>query len=119
MAQQLNFLHECAASYTNRKRAEKPVYKEGDLVLFLRPHELSSNLQSEWIGPCKVLKRVGKGSYTILTKPNVEHHAHNDQLKIHHEDIYSGSSTNLNFYRGSSKDINWQTDEYEAENIST
>ena len=117
VAEQLNYLHERAASYINRKRAEKPVYKEGDLVWFLRPHDLSANLQSKWIGPCKVLKRVGKGSYTILTKPNVEHHAHDDQLKIHHEDIYSGSSKPLNYYRGSSKDIDWQTDEYEAEKI--
>ncbi len=78
---------------------------------------MSANLQSKWIGPFKVLKRVGKGSYTILTKPNVEYHAHDDQFKINHEDIYLGSSKPLNYYRGSSKDIDWHTDEYEAEKI--
>jgi hypothetical protein len=93
------------------------VYKEGGLVWFLKPPDLSAKLQSKWIGPCNVMKRVGKGSYTILTKPNVEHHAHDDQLKIHHEDISSGNSKPLNHFRGSLKDIDWQKDEYEAEKI--
>ncbi len=47
----------------------------------------------------------------------MEHHAHDDQLKTHHKDIYLGSNKPLNYYRGSSKDIDWQTDEYENEKI--
>jgi len=117
VAKHLNHLHERAAEYINKKRQEKPIYKVEDKVWYLRPQDLSANLQSKWIGPCRILRRVGEGSYIIEVKPGIEHHAHDDQLKKYILDVYAGTSKQFHYYRGSSRDIDWQTDEYEAEKI--
>ena len=117
VAKYLNHLHRRATDYVNRKRLDKPVFKVGEKVWYRRPPDLSANLQSKWMGPCKILKRVGEGSYVVEARPGAEHHAHDDQLRKYIVDEYVGTPKPFNYYRGSSRDINWQTDEYEAEKI--
>jgi hypothetical protein len=117
IAEQLNHLHQSAADYVNSKRSRKQAYKEGEKVWYQRPVDLSASLQSKWIGPCKISKRVGEGSYLVEVKPGIEHAAHDDQLRKYVLDEYAGTPKPFFYYRGSSKDIDWQTDEYEAEKI--
>ena len=83
----------------------------------MRPQDLSAKLQSKWIRPCVVMKRVGQESYIIRTKLNVEHHAHDDHSKEYKEDIFSDSGKPLYYYEGGSRDIDWQTYEYDVKTI--
>ena len=53
----------------------------------------------------------------IETKPGVEHHAHDDQMQKYVVDEYAGTSKPFYYYRGSTRDIDWQTGEFEAEKI--
>ena len=53
----------------------------------------------------------------IETKPGVGHNAHDDQMQKYVIDEYAGTSKPFYYYRGSTRDIDWQTGEFEAEKI--
>jgi hypothetical protein len=92
-----------------------PIYGIGEKVWYMRLQNKSANLQSKFVGPCEILRRVGQGSYLVRTKPGHTQHAHDDQLQRYQEDIYARGCKQLHYYKGSSRDIDWQTDEYEVE----
>ncbi len=108
-------MHQSAADYVNSKQLRKQVYKEEEKVGYQRPVDLTASLQSKWTRPCKISKRVGEGSYLVEVKPVIEHEAHDDQLWKYVLDEYAGTPKPFFYYQGSSKDIDWQMDEYEAE----
>jgi len=62
VAEQLNEMHKKAAEYINEKRKNKSIYGVGEKVWYMRPQDKSANLQSKWVGPCEILRRVGQGS---------------------------------------------------------
>ena len=88
----------------NSKRLEKKPFSEGDVVWVLRAQPPSGNkLESWWLGPAKVIQRVGEGSYKVLLKPGVIYDVHRDWLKPYVEDKILGTGVPLFYHQGNSK----------------
>lgn len=117
VANHMNALHQQKCEDYNKKRHPKPIYQTGDLVWFRRPSSLKSTLHSVWEGPCKVLRRIGFGTYVIELKDDVLHTASDDQLKPHYEDKFVGKPKPLHYWVGESYDPQVGVEEAEVEKI--
>ena len=114
----LNEKRNTVVSNINAKRKVRKPFHEGDLVWYLRPTgEVGTNLQSWWLGPCKVISRVSNSNYQILVKPGIFQEVHLDQLKPYIRDIISGKPTALFEFRGGYKPVGVPTGEGWIENI--
>ena len=80
--------HKHIEERVNERRRSKPPYRIGDYVFYQRPRQIGgAKLESPWLGPYRVVSRVGVNSYCIYV-PN-EHaplEAHATQLKFCHDD---------------------------------
>ena len=75
-------IHKGLMERVNATRVDKKPFSEGDVVWVLRAATPSVNkLESWWLGPAKVIQRVGEGSYKVLLKPGVIYDVHRDWLK--------------------------------------
>ena len=74
--------HEKIAERVNARRQSGTPPQVGEWVWYLRPKEIGGNkLQSWWLGPYKVLDRVGERSYRLRTPQGEVFDAHEDQVK--------------------------------------
>ena len=62
-----------------------------------------NKLESWWLGPAKVIQRVGESSYKVLLKPGLIYDVHKDWLKPYVEDHLLGTGVPLFYHKGSSK----------------
>ena len=81
------------AHYANSKRREIPPYKVGDQLLLSTKNVRLKNpgarkLLPKWIGPYKVIKRVGKVAYQLDLPSNLKLHDvfHVSLLHVYHSD---------------------------------
>ena len=82
MAEVLNQQLSKEAQRISADGADQAPYAVGDWIwVFVSKDSGLSKLDTLWIGPGEVIKRVGKLSYQVLLKPGVTHDVHMDQLK--------------------------------------
>jgi hypothetical protein len=90
-----------AEEVVNRNRPTRDVFKVGQWVWLHRPTAfVGPKLQTSWLGPYKIVARVGEHSFKIQTAPRQEYEVHNDQLKLCHTHPATESSYPLVYRRG-------------------
>ena len=88
----------------NAKRSEGKTFEEGEKVWILRAQPTGGNkMESWWLGPAKVMARVGKASYKVLLKPGMVYGVHRDWMKPYVEDEIMGTGVPLFHHQGTSK----------------
>ena len=66
----------------NQQRDDSPIYRHNDWVWLHRPTAFGgAKMQTSWMGPYRVLRRVGEHSYVLRTGGRVEQEVHVDQIK--------------------------------------
>ena len=119
VADELNRQHAQEAQRLNASRARPQPFQEGDVVWVLRPKSSNvSKLDTWWVGPAKVTRRIGDQSYQVLVKPGVVHDVHMDQLKRYVDDTLEGSRVELFHHSTGYKALETQPDEWSVETIS-
>jgi hypothetical protein len=82
VATTLNHHHQQIHHRLNTNRQSPPKYKINDIVWVLRTKDSQgSKLDSKWIGPAKVIGRLGEDSYNVQLKPNMAFEVHAAHLK--------------------------------------
>ena len=92
----LNKIHRRESDRVNSQRSDGVVYAEGDWVWVLRPRNSGvSKLDTWWVGPTQIVKRVGERSYQVRVKPSVVQDVHVSDMKPFVGDRVSGSCVEL------------------------
>jgi hypothetical protein len=82
VARLLNEEHAKVADRVNANRSESDAFQVGDWVWYIRPRSITGpKLQTWWLGPYKVMLRVGERSYRLRTPQGEELDAYQNQLK--------------------------------------
>ena len=81
----------------NRSRKPQEELKVGEWVWMARPRTgvTGHKLNTSWIGPGKVIQRIGKDTYKVQIKPSRIMEVHRDQLKRHIPDVITGKTSKL------------------------
>ena len=115
----MNYELERIAARVNQGRKKRAPFAEGDWVWMLRPKTgVGGNLETWWVGPCKVIARKGVSSYEVLVKPGVFQEVHMDQLKPYVEDQISGKPMALFEFGGGYRPEGIPTGEGWIENVA-
>lgn len=61
-------------------------------------------METWWLGPAKILRRVGASSYQVVHKPGEVWDVHRDFLKPYEHDDFLGTAVPLYYHRGTTKD---------------
>lgn len=99
VAKLYNEKHNKRADRLNIERPKGQLFNPGDLVWYLRPPGSGGKLDTRWIGPCRVVSRVGEHSYEIQVTPARRMAAHTSDLKPHVVDQYVGEPVSLYFHK--------------------
>ena len=95
------FMSEAHEKWANRINAHRKAGTPpavGDWVWYLRPREVGGNkLQSWWLGPYKVVERVGERSYQVRTPRGEVLDVHLDQIKPCHWEMPESSGIPLQY----------------------
>ena len=62
-----------------------------------------NKMDSWWLGPAKVMSRVGEGIYKVLLKPGMVYDVHRDWIKPYIEDTIMGTGVPLFYHQGTTK----------------
>ena len=81
----LNREHKKAEEGINKNIWEFSFLKIGDKVWYRRPENAGDKLDSKWLGPAKVVERIGDLSYVIEVKPGYTMKAHITYLKLYED----------------------------------
>ena len=82
IANTLNQHHLQIQRKLNSLRQTPRKYKPGDIVWVYRTKDQQGDkLDSKWLGPAKVLDRLGEDSYNVQLKPNMAFEVHTAHLK--------------------------------------
>ena len=93
-------LHDERQRIYNLTRKPKAEFKEGDKVWVLRTRTTAHKLESWWLGPAKVFRRVGMTSYQVVHKPGEIWDVARDFLKPYVEDNLLGTGVPLYYHQG-------------------
>ena len=81
IAQKLNEHHQRIEDAVNARRKGRPAYREGDWVWFLKPKPVGGvKMGTWWMGPFRILERIGESTYKIKDTHNKTHEAHAQSL---------------------------------------
>jgi len=114
----LNALHAKNFETLNKNRKNPTPFEVGQKVWVLRPRGLSADkLQSWWVGPCPIVKRVGEMSYEVEIKPGHVISLHRSQMKQHFDDEFSSEKLEMFHFQPTKEDFDSGMDEWEVEKI--
>ena len=66
----------------NAQRRARPTYQVGDWVWYLKTKPVGGvKMSSWWLGPFRILERIGESTYNMKDTHNKEHQAHAQSLK--------------------------------------
>ena len=118
VARVLNDLHQERAEKVNAWRRNPGALVPDQKVWWLRPRgRPGEKLETYWVGPCRVIRRVGEHSYVVETRPGHQIDAHRCQLMAHVEDIYSGRPLALFHYKQAAPELDLAVDEWVVDKI--
>ena len=119
IATALQELHEKRAKSVNENRKELSVLEVGSKVWWLRPRgQTGDKLETEWVGPCKILGRKSAHTYTIENRAGHTVDAHRCQLKPHREDTHHHEPLALFHFKQAISDTEAGIQEWEVEAIT-
>ena len=82
VAEMVNATHRRQADEINKRRRARPEYTPGEWVWYRRPLSITgAKLRSWWLGPFKLVERMGAQSYMLRTPQGETIEAHADQIK--------------------------------------
>ena len=89
--------HKKVQNRINAHRNSPKVYKVGDFVWVVRPKTSpqTTKLDTYWMGPAKILSRVGESSYNVQVKPNMAMEVHASDMKPYFGEEGTGKPTDL------------------------
>ena len=119
VAKQLDTLHKQRLRLINAQRKAPTSYSVGDWVWALRPRSSPQTvkLDTRWVGPVKVLKRVGESSYVVGIKPNKSFDIHASHMKPCYEGEYKDKTLDLHFYPSTHEEMGLASDEWNVKDI--
>ena len=119
VAKALNDAHAEVQRSKNAKRVKRPPFKVGDWVWVKRPKSspLTAKLDTWWVGPTEVVKRLEDQSYEVRIKPNRLMEVHASDLKPYEEDRLAGRPIELFHYLPSFENFKTAPDEWNVETI--
>ena len=96
--------HQQVKERYNRDKKEMSSFKPDDIVWVLRPPPMGGNkMETWWLGPAKVIQRVGSTSYKVQIKPGVEWDCHREWMKPYVEDTILGRGVPLFYHQGTTR----------------
>ena len=119
VAATLNELHRKEAQRVNAKRKAPTPYEVGAWVWVLRPRkgDSAAKLDTWWIGPCEVKRRVGNLSYQVEVKPGITQDVHAEQLKPYINDVINGNALHLFHHMTGHQETGTGPDEWNVKEI--
>jgi len=100
VASMLNHVHEQAQRETNRNRLARSPPQIGSKVWVLRPKGVGGNkISTWWVGPYKLVERVGESSFKVQIRPGIFQDVHLDQIKPYEVDEQLGIGRPLTYRR--------------------
>ena len=118
VAKMLEELHQKRAKQVNAHRREPPPLEPGQKVWWLRPRgRTGEKLESYWVGPSVVRKRVGEHSYMVEVAEGRTVPVHRCHLKPHVEDELMGKPVRLFQYKQAVAEADLAPDEWLVETI--
>ena len=119
VAKQLETIHRQRLRVINASRTAPTPYKVGDWVWALRPRSSpqTGKLDTRWVGPVKVLKRVGDMSYVVGIKPNKTFDVHASHLKPCYEGEYKDKLLDLYYFPSTHEEMGLAPDEWNVKDI--
>ena len=97
IASTLKEIHQAKQSQINANRNKRPSYTPGALVWILRPRSSPQTVKLDtwWMGPAKVLERLGDQSYRVQIKANMTLEVHASHMKPYLEDLFADPPVEL------------------------
>ena len=118
VAKTINTLHYRQADRLNKGRERRPPFQVGDWVWIHRPKGITGpKLDTVWLGPGKVLERLGNATYRVQLKPNHAQEVHLDQMKPHVADTITGRSYELYTHKRGIAPLGVEPDEWLVQDI--
>ena len=118
IAKTMGDLHVKRAEQVNAHRREASALQPGDKVWWLRPRgRTGEKLESYWVGPSVVRKRVGEHSYMVQVAEGRVILVHRCHLKPYVEDILTGQPVKLFKYKQAVPQADSTPDEWLVEKI--
>ena len=118
VARALHGIHEQRAKQVNQRRRELAALVPRQKVWWLRPKgRTGDKLDTEWVGPCIVVQRVGEHSYVIENREGRQIDVHRCHLKEHVEDVHSGQPLALFHFKQAASELDWALDEWVVDKI--
>ena len=109
VANRLKQMHTEEEKVYNAKHAKKPPFLAGDSVWVLRTRNSPSygKLDTWWVGPCRVVERVGDQSYRVQVKPTSVMDVHASQMKLYTPDRIDEDRSVISFFCQPGKPRKW------------
>ena len=119
VAQQLDWVHRMRLRTINANRVAPKTFSVGDWVWVIRPRSSpqTEKLDTCWVGPVKVLKRVGEKSYVVGIKPNRTFDVHASDMKPCYEGEYQNKKLDLFYFPSTHENMGVAIDEWNVKDI--
>ena len=101
----------------NARKVDMDPLEVGSKAWYRRPEGTAGPLDTRWVGPVKIVSRVGEHSYTIEVKPGLIIGAVRSFLKPFMEDVWNGDPIPLHFHRRTILDDEALPDEFIVDKI--
>ena len=95
----LNGKHANRTDRINAERVRPPHFDVGEKVWYRRPENTGTKIDTRWIGPGKILAKVGEHSYRVRLAEDFVTEAHATFLKRHKADVFQGKEFPLYYFR--------------------
>ena len=87
LSDKMNRLHEENSARYNSHRRERRNFTVGQQVWVIKPKQVGGHKISKWwVGPFKIIRRVGRDVFILEVKQGETVEAHSDQIKLFHAD---------------------------------
>ena len=117
VAQILYETHEKRARCENAKRPDTEVFKPGQRVWYRRPEGSGDKLDSRWLGPALIVRRIAENSYEVQITDERIINAHTSFLKPYVADLFVGQPKPLFFHQRTVPDPDASPDEWNVDRI--
>ena len=117
VAEIVNREHKKIIERENAGKVHTKPLEVGSIAWYRRPEGTAGPLDSRWLGPVKIVARVGEPSYEIEVKPGLIVGAPRAFLKPYVKEIWNGDPIPLHYHRRTILDEDVLPEEYIVDKI--